>query len=172
MRTGVSPPLNHQIMRFKSMSERPTHHNFLQGVDWRRAAFCREGKKGGSVAARHVKEVIAGNGERRRSNFAPSLRWPSSTCLQTNLGTQKNNLKSFFVGPDGGDEGNRTPDLRFANASLFQLSYAPTPRRTIKTSSWVKSNNINQLIWNVVPYRRRSLGNVKHFSHFSRYARR
>ena len=45
---------------------------------------------------------------------------------------------AFFMNSDGGDEEDRTPDLRIANATLSQLSYTPTtnfesntvPRRT------------------------------------------
>jgi site-specific DNA recombinase len=37
-------------------------------------------------------------------------------------------------GTDGGAEGNRTLDLRIANATLSQLSYRPTARRAILAS--------------------------------------
>jgi hypothetical protein len=37
--------------------------------------------------------------------------------------------RPFFIGwqeKNGGDEGDRTPNLRIANAALSQLSYIPT----------------------------------------------
>jgi hypothetical protein len=33
--------------------------------------------------------------------------------------------------PDGGEEEDRTPDLRIANATLSQLSYPPTAGRSL-----------------------------------------
>ena len=35
-------------------------------------------------------------------------------------------LGTLLEYPNGGDEEDRTPDLRIANATLSQLSYAPT----------------------------------------------
>src|SRR5579863_6806129 len=41
---------------------------------------------------------------------------------------------------DGGAEGDRTLDLRIANATLSQLSYRPTARRAILASRSGRSN--------------------------------
>gem|GEM_PF-5216424 len=40
-------------------------------------------------------------------------------------------LVSPFFGFSGGAEGDRTPDLRIANAALSQLSYDPERRRRV-----------------------------------------
>ena len=37
---------------------------------------------------------------------------------------------------DGGDEGNRTPDLLTASQALSQLSYAPVRKITIRELGW------------------------------------
>src|SRR5881409_2508668 len=52
----------------------------------------------------------------------------AAPCLQANgkgLPPSENRPYSFF----GGDEEDRTPDLRIANATLSQLSYVPTAVR-------------------------------------------
>ena len=55
----------------------------------------------------------------------PVPRAPKPRCL-----TQASRLSSALGVTDvNGDEGTRTPDLRIANASLSQLSYAPIPGR-------------------------------------------
>src|SRR5213593_1666940 len=51
----------------------------------------------------------------------------AAPCLQANgkgLPPSENRPYSFFF--FGGDEEDRTPDLRIANATLSQLSYVPT----------------------------------------------
>lgn len=40
--------------------------------------------------------------------------------------------QGFFMCPGGGEEGDRTLDLRIANAALSQLSYPPTRLRDYK----------------------------------------
>ena len=47
---------------------------------------------------------------------------------------RENTPGPFFIGwqeKNGGDEGDRTPNLRIANAALSQLSYIPTFYPTI-----------------------------------------
>ena len=44
---------------------------------------------------------------------------------------------------DGGDEGNRTPDLLTASQALSQLSYAPVTRRYYR-GSW---RDVQGLFW-------------------------
>ncbi len=41
-------------------------------------------------------------------------------------------LNHYRLGENGGDEGDRTPNLRIANAALSQLSYIPTMIVTLK----------------------------------------
>ena len=43
---------------------------------------------------------------------------------------------------NGGAEGDRTLDLRIANATLSQLSYRPTARRAILASGLGRSNQV------------------------------
>ena len=44
---------------------------------------------------------------------------------------------------DGGDEGDRTPDLLTASQALSQLSYAPVTRRYYRGSSFV----VQEVFW-------------------------
>jgi hypothetical protein len=47
-------------------------------------------------------------------------------CQNSSKEYGKDFLYSAGGQKNGGDEGDRTPDLRIANASLSQLSYIPT----------------------------------------------
>ena len=46
----------------------------------------------------------------------------------TDIFTSQRGANACCGTPDGGDEEDRTPDLRIANATLSQLSYVPTAR--------------------------------------------
>lgn len=68
---------------------------------------------------------------RRRFSFARSLG--KFTCGQAGpkrkTGQTPSVQPAFIQKRDGGAEGDRTPDLRNAIATLSQLSYGPAPAR-------------------------------------------
>ena len=61
-----------------------------------------------------------------------------------NVGTKKGlrNTEDLYI-HDGGDEGDRTPDLLTASQALSQLSYAPVTRRYYR-GSW---RDVQGLFW-------------------------
>ena len=56
-----------------------------------------------------------------------SLAWDTGLGHRShaNGGLSRNRCGYSGLGIPGGDEGDRTPDLRIANATLSQLSYIP-----------------------------------------------
>lgn len=62
--------------------------------------------------------------------FSILLSSRNNLCKQKNTHSEQSSGCVFFI--CGGAKGTRTPDLCVANASLYQLSYNPTGRVTIK----------------------------------------
>ena len=50
-------------------------------------------------------------------------------------------LDACYLEPDGGEEEDRTPDLRIANAALSQLSYFPKISRYFSSKSWRRESS-------------------------------
>ena len=78
-------------------------------------------------------ESITERGENARS---PANKGPNEKPLLQALGLRERIRKQR----NGGAEGDRTPDLRIANAALSQLSYSPTGESKIIKERGNKSN--------------------------------
>jgi hypothetical protein len=65
----------------------------------------------------------AGHPPRRPTRAEPSRSDPRQHCGER---AKKNQPRTVGLLSNGGDEEDRTPDLRIANATLSQLSYVPT----------------------------------------------